>query len=200
MTVSIFLKIFALIGLILLSPVILISCILIIFEDGMPIFFVQDRIGKNEKTFKLFKIRTMIKNAPITGTHNISKNHLLRFGNMLRRLKIDELPQVINYILGDLNLIGPRPGMPSQIQLLSIRKEKKIFQIKPGITGLAQILGYDMSNPKLLSDIDKLYIDKKSIRLDLMIFFATFFNFIKTKIREELKNEINLIKYKNYDV
>ena len=197
MTMSIFLKAFALIGLILLSPVILISCILIIFEDGIPVFFVQERIGKNEKTFKLFKIRTMIKNAPITGTHNISKNHLLRFGNLLRRLKIDELPQVINYIFGDLNLIGPRPGMPSQIELLRARKEKKIFQIKPGITGLAQIMGYDMSNPKLLSDIDKLYIDKKSIRLDIMIFFATFFNIMKTKIRDELKNEIKLIESKN---
>ena len=77
------------------------------------------------------------------------------------------------------------------------RKEKKIFQIKPGITGLAQIMGYDMSNPKLLSDIDKLYIDKKSIRLDIMIFFATFFNIMKTKIRDELKNEIKLIESKN---
>ena len=85
------------------------------------------------------------------GTHDVGKDNFLKCGFFLRNLKIDELPQILNYLFGDINLIGPRPSLPSQKELESHRLANNIFNIKPGITGLSQVLGYDMSNPKRLS-------------------------------------------------
>ena len=194
---KIVLRILAAMGLLILSPLILISCILVFFEDGMPIFFIQERIGKNEKTFNLIKIRTMLRETPSLGTHEITVDRYLKSGRILRKLKIDELPQVLNFIIGDINLIGPRPGLENQIELLDFRRTKNIYRIKPGISGLSQVLGYDMSSPQLLSDVDSLYIEKKSILLDLNIFFATFFNIFKLKLRNKFEREITKIEEKN---
>jgi len=187
------LKILAVIGLFLISPLIIVSSFIIFLEDGIPIFFIQERIGKNEKIFKLFKIRTMLKNTPNIGTHQINNNQLLKTGMILRKLKIDELPQILNFIFGDLNLVGPRPGLTSQKELFNYRKSKNVFFIKPGITGLGQVLGYDMSNPKLLAEIDNLYMLNKSTFLDLNIFFATFFNFFRVKLKKKFNKDIGLI-------
>ena len=195
---KIVLRILAAMGLLILSPLILISCILVFFEDGMPIFFIQKRIGKNEKTFNLIKIRTMLRETPSLGTHEITVDRYLKSGRILRKLKIDELPQVFNFIIGDIDLIGPRPGLENQLELLDFRRSKNIYRIKPGISGLSQVLGYDMSSPQLLSDVDSLYIEKKSILLDLNIFFATFFNVFKLKLRD--KFEIDITKIKKEDV
>ena len=194
---KIVLRILAAMGLLILSPLIFISCILVFFEDGMPIFFIQERIGKNEKKFNLIKIRTMLRETPSLGTHEITVDRYLKSGRILRKLKIDELPQVLNFIIGDINLIGPRPGLENQIELLDFRRSKNIYRIKPGISGLSQVLGYDMSSPQLLSDVDSLYIEKKSILLDLNIFFATFFNIFKLKLRNKFKREIIKIEEKN---
>ena len=187
------LKILAAIGLVIISPLIIVSAFFIFFEDGMPIFFIQERIGKNEKIFKLFKIRTMLISTPSKGTHQINDNQLLKSGRMFRKLKIDELPQILNFVFGDLNLVGPRPGLPIQKELFNYRKSKNVFLIKPGITGLGQVLGYDMSNPKLLAEIDNLYMINRSFVLDLNIFFATFFNFFKVKLKKKFNAEIILI-------
>lgn len=119
--INIVLKIIACICIIFLSPFLLISAFLIMIEDGMPVFFIQNRLGKDMKEFKIYKIRTMFRDAPNKGTHEVSKNNYLKTGSMLRKLKIDELPQILNYILGDLNLIGPRPGLPSQHELKTNR-------------------------------------------------------------------------------
>ena len=194
---KIVLRILAATGLLILSPLILISCILVFFEDGMPIFFIQERIGKNEKKFNLIKIRTMLRETPSLGTHEITVDRYLKSGRILRKLKIDELPQVLNFIVGDINLIGPRPGLENQIELLDFRRSKNIYRIKPGISGLSQVLGYDMSSPQVLSNVDSLYIEKKSILLDLNIFFATFFNIFKLKLRNKFKREISKIEEKN---
>lgn len=194
---KIVLRILAAMGLLILSPLILISCILVFFEDGMPIFFIQERIGKNEKKFNLIKIRTMLRETPSLGTHEITVDRYLKSGRILRKLKIDELPQVFNFIIGDINLIGPRPGLENQLELLDFRRSKNIYRIKPGISGLSQVLGYDMSSPQLLSDVDSLYIEKKSILLDLNIFFATFFNIFKLKLRNKFEREITKIEEKN---
>ena len=91
-----------------------------------------------------------------------SSNHLY-FGSFLRKIKVDELPQLINYLKGELALVGPRPCLSNQIELEKYRDNYGIFDVKPGITGLAQILGYDMSNPEILTKIEKLYINKKSL-------------------------------------
>ena len=185
-----FLKPLALLGLILLTPLLLISIFFIFIEDGFPVFFIQKRLGINKKVFNLYKIRSMYKDAPNLGTHEVSNLHYLKIGSILRKLKIDELPQVVNYLKGDINLIGPRPGLPNQYELTKYRDENNIFAIVPGISGLSQILGFDMSNPRLLAKVDLLYIRDKSIKLDLLIFVATFFKPFRKKLLGKYQNEI----------
>lgn len=185
-----FLKPLALLGLILLTPLLLISIFFIFIEDGFPVFFIQKRLGINKKVFNLYKIRSMYKDAPNLGTHEVSNVHYLKVGSILRKLKIDELPQVVNYLKGDINLIGPRPGLPNQYELTKYRDENNIFAIVPGISGLSQILGFDMSNPRLLAKVDLLYIRDKSIKLDLLIFVATFFKPFRKKLLDKYQNEI----------
>ena len=185
-----FLKPLALLGLILLTPLLLISIFFIFIEDGFPAFFIQKRLGINKKVFNLYKIRSMYKDAPNLGTHEVSNLHYLKIGSILRKLKIDELPQVVNYLKGDINLIGPRPGLPNQYELTKYRDENNIFAIVPGISGLSQILDFDMSNPRLLAKVDLLYIRDKSIKLDLLIFVATFFKPFRKKLLDKYQNEI----------
>ena len=185
-----FLKPLALLGLVLLSPLLLISIFFILIEDGFPVFFIQKRLGINKKVFNLYKIRSMYKDAPNLGTHEVSNVHYLKIGSILRKLKIDELPQVVNYLKGDINLIGPRPGLPNQYELTKYRDENNIFAIVPGISGLSQILDFDMSNPRLLAKVDLLYIRDKSIKLDLLIFVATFFKPFRKKLLGKYQNEI----------
>ena len=191
---SYILKILALLGLIILSPILLTSMLFILIEDGFPLLFIQDRLGKNERIFQIYKLRTMKKDTPNKGTHEINQLNYLKCGNYLRKYKIDELPQIINYLKGDINLIGPRPGLPSQTQLRESRLKKNIFDACPGITGLSQVLGYDMSNPDLLSKIDKIYLNNKSVKIDVYIFLATFTKIFKKKLSNIFKEEIN----KNY--
>ncbi len=175
-------------------PIILIGLLIILIEDGFPVFFVQRRLGKNKKEFLLLKIRTMKKNTPNLGTHQISSSNYLKFGLFLRKFKVDELPQVINYLWGDIALVGPRPGLPNQIELMKAREKRGIFSMKPGITGLGQVLEFDMSNPIVLSKIDALYFQKKSIALDITIFISTFIKFFRKKLYNDFKKEIELIK------
>jgi len=176
------LKIFFIFGFIFVLPFLAFVSIIIWYEDGYPIIFSQERLGLNKKKFTLYKIRTMYKNTPNLGTHEIKKTHHLKFGSLLRRFKIDELPQLINFIKGEINLIGPRPGLPNQKELKMHREKYKVYDVNPGITGLAQVLGYDMSNPKLLAMIDNLYIKEKTNKLDISIFFATFFPAFRKKL------------------
>lgn len=190
---NIFMKISVLIGLVLVLPLIFISLFFIFIEDGKPTVFLQERLGKNKKKFTLFKIRTMYKSAPNLGTHQVDTSNYLYSGAFLRKIKIDELPQLLNYLKGDLALVGPRPGLVNQIELKEQRDFYNIFNVKPGITGLAQILGYDMSNPKLLAKIDSLYVENKSTALDAKIFFGTFIKPIRSSVYLKFKDEIEEI-------
>lgn len=187
------LKALVFLAMIALSPIIIISIILILIEDGRPAIFVQERLGKNKKIIKIYKIRTMNNLTPNLGTHEIKLSNHLRIGVYLRKFKIDELPQLINYIKGDVQLVGPRPCLPNQKELVNLREKNQIFDIKPGITGLAQVLGYDMSDPRSLLQIEKIYADKKTLKLNLLIFFSTFFNYFKNIIRNDLKEDIQNI-------
>lgn len=187
------LKALVFLAMIALSPIIIISIILILIEDGRPAIFVQERLGKNKKIIKIYKIRTMDNLTPNLGTHEINLSNHLRIGVYLRKFKIDELPQLINYIKGDVQLVGPRPCLPNQKELVNLREKNQIFDIKPGITGLAQVLGYDMSDPRSLLQIEKIYVDKKTLKLNLLIFFSTFFNYFKNIIRNDLKEDIQNI-------
>ena len=188
------LKVFTLFGFIFVLPLLIFMSIVVWLEDGRPSMFVQERLGLNEKKFYLYKIRTMYKSTPNLGTHEIKNSHHLRSGSIFRKLKIDELPQLINYIKGDIDLVGPRPGLPNQEELRKYREKYNIYDFKPGITGLAQVLSYDMSNPKLLAMIDNLYIEQKNIKLDITIFFATFFNVFKKKLNKRFAQNIEKFK------
>ena len=197
--ISYLIKISVLLGFLVVLPLILIGIVLVYLEDGAPIIFSQERLGKNKKTFKIYKIRTMKKGTPSKGTHQISKKNYLFIGSILRKSKIDELPQLINFLKGDINLIGPRPGLESQIELKEFRDKLNVFSIKPGITGLAQVLGFDMSNPKKLSKIDSIYIHRKNIKIDIYIFFATFLKPFKLKVLDIYRSEINEVE-KEYGI
>jgi lipopolysaccharide/colanic/teichoic acid biosynthesis glycosyltransferase len=173
-------------------PVIAISAFFILLEDGRPVFFIQKRIGKDLKIFNIYKLRTMYKTTPNLGTHEVDKSNYLRIGSILRLTKVDELPQLVNFIKGELFLIGPRPGLETQLELKEERLKRQIFNVVPGISGLAQVLGYDMSDPLKLSKIDALYISNKNIQLDLQILIATFFKparkSLMIKFQDQIKN------------
>ena len=175
------------IGLLVMLPFLLFVTLLIFIEDGFPIFFVQKRIGLAKKTFTIFKIRTMKKNTPELGTHDVEKRFQLKTGRIIRAFKLDELPQLINVLKGDLNLVGPRPGLETQIKLKDARIAKDIFSVKPGITGLAQIMGYDMSNPEKLAEVDQIFILKESFLLKFMILMGTFFKYPRKYISNKYK-------------
>ena len=162
------------IGLIIMSPLLFFAAIAIIIEDGMPVLFTQERIGQHQSIFRIIKIRTLKKEAPNIGTHQLENVYKLICGKLIRKIKLDEFPQLINVVKGDINLIGPRPGLISQTELTNSRTAKGIFEIKPGITGLAQVLGYDMSDPVKLAAIDKIYIRKQSNYFDFLILISTF--------------------------
>ena len=179
------------IGLLVMLPFLFFITLLIFIEDGFPIFFVQKRIGLSKQTFAIFKIRTMKKNTPELGTHDIDKVFQLKTGRIIRALKLDELPQLINVLKGDLNLVGPRPGLENQLELKNARIAKDIFSVKPGITGLAQILGYDMSNPEKLAEVDQLFILNDSFFLKIMILMGTFFKYPRKHISIKYKLNIN---------
>ncbi len=172
---------------IIVLPFLFFAALAIIIEDGLPIFFIQQRIGQDRRVFKIFKIRTLKTSTPHTGTHEVDKKYQLTSGNWIRRVKLDEFPQLINVLKGDINLIGPRPGLPSQTELIKERFANKIFKVKPGITGLAQVMGYDMSDPAKLAEVDKIYIDSKSLQLDLLILSATFFKFPRIHLKKLIK-------------
>ena len=144
---------FSLVILILLSPLMIFAFLICLVESSKPIF-VQRRVGENRKPFKLLKFRTMKSNTPSLASHLINKSSLTKFGGILRSLKIDELPQLINVLNGDMSLVGPRPCLLNQIDLIKIRDEYNVFSVKPGITGLSQIKGVDMSNPVKLAQTD----------------------------------------------
>jgi lipopolysaccharide/colanic/teichoic acid biosynthesis glycosyltransferase len=141
---------FSSIGLILLGLLILVLIITGYFDTGDPVF-KQERVGKNQRSFTLFKLRTMQKDAPSVASHKADRNLITPYGRILRRTKLDELPQLWNVLLGEMSLVGPRPCLPSQFELIQERNNRNIFDVRPGITGLAQIQNIDMSTPKLLA-------------------------------------------------
>ena len=125
------------------------------------------------------------------GSHEIDNKYKLFSGTIARNLKFDEFPQLINVLKGDINLIGPRPGLLTQELLEKARSRNGVFKIKPGITGLGQILGFDMSDPQKLAEIDKIYIDNQSKKIDIMIMLGTFFKFPRKHLASKLNINYN---------
>lgn len=170
-------KLLALIMLIGLSPVFIIVSILIIFDDGFPVFFKQKRVGINYTFFTMYKFRTMKKNTPNVATHLLSnpEKYVLKIGKTLRKLSLDELPNLFNIIKGDMGFVGPRPALYNQDDLMSLRKQANVDGLLPGLTGWAQINGRDEISLEKKVALEKDYKERKSFKFDIEIFFKTFF-------------------------
>ena len=144
----------SLLGITIFSPVLFpVFLISIIFQPGSPLFY-QQRVGRHERLFTLLKLRTMSPDTKSVGTHEVNPNQVTAWGRLLRKAKIDELPQLWNVLKGEMSLVGPRPCLPNQIELIEARRKLAVLTILPGITGLAQIRGIDMSTPDLLAKTD----------------------------------------------
>ena len=150
-------------GLLFLWPVLLVVTIIGFFDTGEPIF-IQERVGRNKKPFKLVKFRTMSVDTKSVASHLASTASITKLGAFLRKTKIDELPQLINVLKGEMSLVGPRPNLFNQEELIIERSTKGVYDVRPGITGLAQIQNIDMSTPELLAKTDKQMIDSLNIK------------------------------------
>ena len=144
---------FSFVGLILLGPILIVLIIFGFFDTGSPIFR-QERVGKGKQPFRLLKFRSMHVNAPLVATHLASASAITTFGSFLRKSKLDELPQLWNVFVGDMSLVGPRPNLFNQEELIHERDSRRVYSVRPGITGLAQINKIDMSTPQLLAETD----------------------------------------------
>ncbi|RZL47045.1 MAG: sugar transferase [Pedobacter sp.] len=164
----------SLIGLIFLSPIILLLFIIGYFDTGSPIF-KQERVGRNKQPFYLFKFRSMQINTQSVATHLVQASSITKWGSFLRKSKLDELPQLFNVLKGDMSFVGPRPNLFNQEELIQERESKKVYTVRPGITGLAQINKIDMSTPSLLAATDAQMIDEINVILYFKYIFLTIF-------------------------
>jgi len=155
--------IFSLLGLVIGFPVLVLLTLIGLFDTGSPIF-TQERVGRNKKPFTLVKFRTMKKDTASVASHLASSASITKFGHFLRRTKLDELPQLWNVLKGEMSLVGPRPGLFNQEELTQAREAKGVFNVRPGITGLAQVNEIDMSTPELLAETDAKMISTLTIR------------------------------------
>ena len=176
-------KIFSLILLICLSPILLIVAITIIVDDGFPILFRQKRVGQNNAHFWIYKFRTMKKDAPDIATHLVKDGTSLytSIGPFLRKFSFDELPQLFNILKGDMIFIGPRPALYNQDDLIELRKKVDVHTLLPGVTGWAQVNGRDeLSIPEKVK-MDEYYLKNKSLWLNIKIFCMTVIKVFKTE-------------------
>lgn len=179
-----FSRVLAGILLIIISPIFLILVIAIVIEDGFPAIFNQKRIGVNNSTFTIFKFRTMKISTPSnTATHLLKnpENFNTFLGRYFRKYSLDELPQLINVLKGDMVFIGPRPPLPNQFDLIELRKKYNLQILKPGITGWAQVNGRDEISIKEKVNLENYYNLNKSLLLDSKIIFLTFFKVLGSK-------------------
>jgi len=146
--------ILALFGLVITSPILIIVAFIGWCETRSPIFS-QVRVGKQKKPFTLIKFRTMNIDTQSVASHLASSSSITKFGHFLRKTKIDELPQLINVLKGEMSIVGPRPNLLNQEELIQEREIRGVYSVSPGITGLAQVNKIDMSTPKLLAQTDK---------------------------------------------
>ncbi|MDY6841464.1 MAG: sugar transferase [Pseudomonadota bacterium] len=157
---------FSLLGLVFGLPVLLVLLLVGFLDTGSPLFR-QQRVGRNKKPFTLVKFRTMKKGTASVASHLASADAITPFGRFLRRTKLDELPQLWNVLKGDMSLVGPRPCLFNQAELIQERENRRVLDARPGITGLAQVNGIDMSTPRLLAETDEIMLRS----LDLKHYF-----------------------------
>ncbi len=161
-------------GLIFLSPLLLLVSIAIYIFIGSPIFFIQDRVGKNGKIFKIIKFRTMTNETNKFGVLLVDSKRITKLGKFLRSTSLDELPELINVLKGDMSLVGPRPLLVEYIELYS-DEEFRRHEVSPGITGLAQVKGRNLLNWEERFKLDVEYVDNLSFKKDIYILKETIF-------------------------
>lgn len=154
--------VFSLVGLVVGFPVLLALTVVGLFDTGSPVFR-QVRVGRHQKPFTLVKFRTMKVDTASVATHLASSASITRFGHFLRKTKLDELPQLWNVLKGEMSLVGPRPGLFNQEELTAERAKRGVFDVRPGITGLAQVNEIDMSTPALLAETDQKMIQSLTV-------------------------------------
>lgn len=145
--------VFSLAALLIGLPVLLVLMLFGWMDTGSPIYR-QERVGRDQKHFTVLKFRTMRVEAPSVASQHADPSLVTRYGKVLRRTKLDELPQFWNVLKGDMSIVGPRPCLPNQIELIEARSRLGVFRARPGITGLAQLKGIDMSTPLKLAQSD----------------------------------------------
>lgn len=163
----------ALLGLVAASPFLAVAIVLIRLDSPGAAIFRQERVGKRQKPFFCYKLRTMAAGTKQAGTHEISAASVTKIGKFLRATKLDEIPQLWNVVRGEMAFVGPRPCLPSQTELVHEREIRGVYSILPGITGLGQVRGVDMSEPVRLAEIDAEYLQTRSFALDLRLALQT---------------------------
>jgi lipopolysaccharide/colanic/teichoic acid biosynthesis glycosyltransferase len=167
-----------LISVILLAPALLVcllASVAIYLDMKANPIFVQRRVGRHRRPFTLVKMRTMPPDTPHLASHQVGSAAISRTGILFRKFKIDELPQLWCVLCGDMSLVGPRPCLESQTDLIREREQRGVFDVRPGITGLAQIQGVDMSMPTKLAEIDAAYVRERTFTGDIAILARTAF-------------------------
>ena len=185
---------FSIFILFLTIPLILVASLIIFFEDFQNPFFLQPRLGKNKKIFMIYKLRTMSPKAPQLGTHEVNSDLYLKSSYFIRKLKVDELPQFFNVLKGEMSIVGPRPCLPSQNNLIDARSMKGVFNFLPGITGISQLKNIMMDQEELQASVDSLY--EKEEATTIYFYFYCIAN-TAIKLDRELKFLNSIIsKYK----
>jgi len=176
-------RLFALLLLLLLSPIFLIVSIAILIEDGFPVFFTQKRVGINYTFFNIYKFRSMKKNTPNVATHLLTNpdQYLLKIGKFIRKTSLDELPNLINIVKGEMVFVGPRPALYNQDELMTLRVASGVSKLKPGITGWAQINGRDEISIEAKVQLEQEYLQRKSFFFDVEILIKTFTSVLFSK-------------------
>ena len=173
----------AIILFIIFFPIFFIITLLILLEDGTPVFFRQKRVGINNTLFIIYKFRSMKKNTPNVATHLLTnpEKYLLKIGKFLRKTSIDELPNLINIIKGEMLFVGPRPALYNQDDLMILRVATGVDKLKPGITGWAQINGRDDISIEKKVELEQEYMNKRSTLFDIEIIIKTLTNVLFSK-------------------
>ena len=176
-------RLLAFILIIIFSPIFLFVSIAIIIEDGFPVFFTQKRVGINYTFFKIYKFRSMKKDTPNVATHLLYNpdQYLLKIGKFIRKSSLDELPNLINIIKGEMVFVGPRPALYNQDDLMALRVATGVDKLKPGITGWAQINGRDDISIEKKVQLEQEYLYKRSALFDIEIIIKTFTNVLFSK-------------------
>ena len=191
-----FSRFLSLLLLIIFSPILILTALFIYFEDGSPIFFKQQRVGLNKKLFWIYKFRSMKNDTPNVSKQSLQdpSSYFLKCGLFIREFSIDELPNLINILKGEMNFIGPRPALYNEFEFIEMREQAGVNLLRPGLTGWAQVNGRDYLTNEIKCRYDKEYLDNKKFIFNFKILLLTFWAVAKPIyiwLKTQLKTRIN---------